>query len=107
MVNLIPIGTVNRSPNENNPSVPPDEVRETEGSKALADDGQPPKVERRRTGDRRRGREDRRELTNSTRGPLTDRRKAEDRRLLRRAKTNPKVQRKPLSRKGKIIDERI
>ena len=106
MVDLIPIGTVNRAPNENNPSKVPDQVQETSRTKELASDGQPARIERRRYGDRRRGNNDRRLLDKAFVGPNTDRRRSLDRRLRRSAKPQPREERKPISRKGRIIDER-
>lgn len=107
MVDLIPIGTVNRLPNENNASRPAGNVRETARSKELADQDTPPTVERRRSGNRRQNPSDRRQLIKATRKPVQDRRKKTDRRATRRAEPEQKSKRSALTRKGRIIDERV
>lgn len=107
MVDLIPIGTVNRPANENNASKPAENVQETTRSKQLADQENPMRIERRRSGNRRKNPGDRRRLTSSSRKPVVDRRKVPDRRKSRAVTQDNEPQRKTSSRKGRIIDERV
>ncbi len=107
MVDLIPVGTVNRQVNENNSSKPAQNVQETTRSKSLADQENPIKVERRRTGNRRRNSSDRRLLTKASRKKVTDRRKNPDRRGSRVVKNEGQNKRAGLMRKGRIIDEHV
>lgn len=108
MVDLIPIGTINRSATENNTSKTPATVEETARIKAVADQNQPPRVERRRVGNRRRTRSDRRLLQKSARGvKIIDRRQADDRRAGRRLETRKPATGARLARKGRIIDEQV
>ena len=113
MSELIPIGTVNRAPTENNKNKAAQEgVEATTRSKNLADEDQHPRVERRRKSNRRHRRAERRLLNKSSTRLGRDRRKTSDRRsrVVDEAKTKPeakKQERRPLSKKGRIIDERI
>lgn len=107
MVDLIPIGTVNRPSNENNASKPAENVQQTAGSKQLADQDKPAEIERRRSGNRRRNHTDRRLLNRVSRKRLPDRRRTPDRRAARRTDLTPASKRKPLTRKGRIIDEEV
>ncbi len=107
MVDLIPVGSVNRQVNENNSSKPAQNVQETARSKALADQENPAKVERRRTGNRRRNATDRRLLSKAARQTALDRRKKPDRRVVRATKTEEKNKRPSIMRKGRIIDEHV
>ncbi len=108
MVDLIPIGTANRSATENNTSKTPATVEETAPAKATADQSQPPRVERRRVIDRRRNRGDRRLLQKNSRGGrVKDRRQISDRRSGRRQATRSAGSAAGLTRKGRIIDEQV
>jgi len=103
MIDLIQVGTVNRTPPENNPVKSPDNVQETAPSKALASQGQYPRIERRRGGRRRS--QDRRKV-GASRKVRNDRRKVVDRRSQSRAPSESRTARS-VSRKGRIIDERV
>lgn len=106
MVDLIPIGTINRSATENNATKTPESVEETARTKAIADQNQPPRVERRRMGNRRRTRNDRRLLQKSARGTsIIDRRQTGDRRVSRRLDAQKPLNRGRSGNKGRIIDE--
>jgi len=113
MSELIPIGTVNRTPTENNkPKATPSGVEQTLRSKNLAGEDHHPILDRRRKVNRRHNRSERR-LINKSRSRLDkDRRKKPDRRsrLGVEAKNEPKAQKRkasPEGNKGLIIDERI
>jgi len=107
MVDLIPIGTVNRPANENNASRPAGNVQETSRSKRLADQETPAPVERRRAGNRRHSPSDRRRLIKAARKPAQDRRKMSDRRAVRRAESENRPKPASIMRKGRIIDEQV
>ena len=111
MIDLIPIGTINRRATENNPNKVSDAVEQTNPTKATADQNEPPRIERRKTTNRRRGTGDRRLLKKSARkSKLADRRQMPDRRKRRREDTK-----RPLSsfssssrgRLGGIVDEEV
>lgn len=107
MIDLIPIGTVNRPANENNAAKPSGNVQETTRTKALSDQEAPAGIERRRPGNRRRGEGDRRRLQKGVRTSQTDRRRLQDRRAASRTEPEKTSSRKSSMRKGRLIDERV
>jgi hypothetical protein len=113
MSELIPIGTVNRTPTENNkPKATPSGVEHTLRSKNLADEDQHPTLDRRRKANRRHNRAERRQVNKTMSRLGRDRRKKPDRRarLGVEKKKEPEAQKRkasPEKNKGLIIDERI
>ncbi len=113
MSELIPTGTVNRLPTENNRQKTTQAgVEKTARSKNLADGDQHQRVERRRKGNRRHNPPERRLLNNSATRLSTDRRRIPDRRSRLAVNTSVQTSVKkqstsPGSKKGRIIDERV
>ncbi len=106
MADLIPIGTINRAPTENNASAVPNTVEKTARSKSTSEQGAQRVFERRKSGDRRRARADRRYLEQNSRQKLLDRRKSRDRRLI--SQSSDTGGRGRLTRqRGGIIDELV
>ena len=107
MVDLIPIGTINRTTTENNSIKTAKDVQQSSGTKALDDTRVPGGLERRRTVDRRR------RSAGSAEPGARARYKKEGIKLDRRGSPRTvvpedrrKAKKKP-SRKGRIIDERV
>ena len=104
MVDLIPIGTINRTTTENNSIKKNPDVEQAAGAKGMDDNRVQGGLDRRRTVDRRRN-HDRR---GRARG-MKERRKLQDRRGAPRAASaeDRRKTAKKRSRKGRIIDERV
>ena len=108
MIDLIPIGTVNRTPSENNrekPSLDVSEVKQVERSSRVADQKPMGGVALYRSKNRRRNRLDRRKSRLAS-GPMANRRVRYDRRLSAAVLARSESRRSD-DRRGRYIDEKI
>ena len=105
MVDLIPIGTTNRTPTENNAVKPSREVKQVERPNRVANQKSTGEVGQYRSRNRRRNRLDRRERRLES-GPIINRRARHERRFSALAQVKPEAGQAD-ERRGWYIDEEV